>query len=129
MANLLTILRVLLSIVAVEYIFSGRPDLCISALFISIFGIILDGLDGVAARTFHEESKLGSVYDILCRIKRIMCCLEKRIVFISYSLFVYSFENPGTRRSKQEDSCRIFGSDCFLFRRIFSKRLYKPKRL
>lgn len=65
MANLLTVLRILLAIIAVEYVFSGRPDLCVSAIFITIFVIILDGLDGIAARAFNEQSKFGSVFDIL----------------------------------------------------------------
>lgn len=65
MANLLTILRILLAIIAVEYIFSGRPDFCFAAIIITLFVIILDGLDGIVARAMNESSKFGSVFDIL----------------------------------------------------------------
>ncbi len=65
MANLLTILRMLLCILAIEFIFSGRPDLVVSALFLTLFVIVLDGLDGIAARAFNEQSKFGSVFDII----------------------------------------------------------------
>ena len=65
MANLLTIIRMILCVIAIEFIFSGRPDLVISSFFITLFVIILDGLDGVVARALNEQSKFGSVFDIL----------------------------------------------------------------
>ena len=65
MANLLTILRMILCVLAIELIFSGRPELVISSLFITLFVVILDGLDGVVARAMNEQSKFGSVFDIL----------------------------------------------------------------
>lgn len=65
MANLLTILRMLLAIIAVEFIFTGRPEMCFSALFITVIVIVLDGLDGMVARALNESSKFGSVFDIL----------------------------------------------------------------
>lgn len=65
MANLLTILRMILCILAIEFIFSGKPDLAVAAVFITLFVIILDGLDGYAARALNETSKFGSVFDIL----------------------------------------------------------------
>ncbi|MBQ3640583.1 CDP-alcohol phosphatidyltransferase family protein [bacterium] len=65
MANLLTILRMILAILAVELIFAGNPSYCITALFLTFIVIVLDGLDGIVARAFHEESKFGSVFDII----------------------------------------------------------------
>ena len=65
MANLLTILRMILAILAIEFLFTGRPDLAISSIFITLFVIILDGLDGIVARALNEQSKFGSVFDIL----------------------------------------------------------------
>ncbi len=65
MANLLTILRMLLAIAAIEFLFSGRPDYCITAFFITLIVIILDGLDGYVARKHNETSKFGSVFDII----------------------------------------------------------------
>lgn len=65
MANLLTILRMILAVVAIELLFSGRPDFAITSVFLTLFVIILDGLDGVVARALNEQSKFGSVFDIL----------------------------------------------------------------
>ena len=65
MANLLTILRMILCVIAIEFIFSGRPDLVLSSVFITLFVIVLDGLDGVVARALNESSKFGSVFDII----------------------------------------------------------------
>lgn len=65
MANLLTILRMLLAIVAIEFIFTGRTDYCIAAFVITLFVIIFDGLDGYVARKHNECSEFGSVFDIM----------------------------------------------------------------
>ena len=65
MANLLTILRMILAVISIEFIFSGRPDLVIASVFLTLIVIILDGLDGVVARALNEQSKFGSVFDIL----------------------------------------------------------------
>ncbi len=65
MANLLTILRIILCIIAIEFLFSGRPELALAAFFITLIVIILDGLDGVVARALNEQSEFGSVFDII----------------------------------------------------------------
>ncbi len=65
MANLLTILRMILAFIAIEFLFSGHPAFAISSVFITLFVIILDGLDGYVARKLNEQSKFGSVFDIL----------------------------------------------------------------
>lgn len=65
MANLLTILRMILCVIAAEYLFSGRPEFALTALFITFFVILLDGLDGIAARALKEQSKFGAVFDII----------------------------------------------------------------
>lgn len=65
MANLLTILRMILAVLAIEFLFSGNPSLCVTSIFLTLFVIILDGLDGVVARALNEQSKFGSVFDIL----------------------------------------------------------------
>ena len=65
MANLLTILRMILAVVAIELLFTGRPDFAITSVLLTLFVIILDGLDGVVARALNEQSKFGSVFDIL----------------------------------------------------------------
>ena len=65
MANLLTILRMILAVLAIEFLFTGNPSLCITAVFLTLFVIVLDGLDGIVARALNEQSKFGSVFDIL----------------------------------------------------------------
>lgn len=65
MANLLTILRMILSIIAIEFLFTGRPELTVSAALLTVLVIILDGLDGYVARAFNEQSNFGSLFDIL----------------------------------------------------------------
>lgn len=64
-ANLMTILRVLMAFLALIMLFSGNPAYAVSAAFITLFVIILDGLDGYVARKYNEATKLGSVIDIL----------------------------------------------------------------
>lgn len=65
MANLLTILRMILAVLAIQFLFSGNPSLCITSVFLTLFVIVLDGLDGIVARALNEQSKFGSVFDIL----------------------------------------------------------------
>ena len=65
MANLLTILRMILAIIAIEFLFSGRPELTVASALLTVFVIILDGLDGYVARAYNEQSKFGSLFDIL----------------------------------------------------------------
>lgn len=65
MANLLTILRMILCVIAIEFLFSGRPELAIASFFMTLLVVVLDGLDGVVARKLNEQSKFGSVFDIL----------------------------------------------------------------
>ena len=65
MANLLTILRMILAFIAIIFIVSGHPALCVASIFITLFVIVLDGLDGIVARALNEQSKFGSVFDIL----------------------------------------------------------------
>ncbi len=65
MANLLTILRMILCVIAIEFIFSGRPEFAIASIFLTLLVIALDGLDGVVARALNEQSKFGSVFDII----------------------------------------------------------------
>ncbi len=75
MANFLTVLRVILAFITLGLLFctppnfqvsaAHQPALYISAFFLTIFVIALDGLDGYVARKRNECTKLGSVLDIL----------------------------------------------------------------
>ncbi len=75
MANFLTVLRVILAFITLGLLFctapgfqvkaAHQPAFYMSAFFLTIFVIALDGLDGYVARMRNESSKLGSVLDIL----------------------------------------------------------------
>lgn len=65
MANMISLFRVLLAFYILWTLFTNNPCLYISAFFLTIFVILLDGLDGYVARKRGEESKLGSVIDIV----------------------------------------------------------------
>lgn len=65
LANLITLSRVFLLIVvffclSLEGLYSH-----IGALFLTIFLIALDGVDGMVARYLHQESEFGSIFDIV----------------------------------------------------------------
>ena len=65
MANKISIFRVLLAFYTLWTLYLDLPSLYISAFILTLFVILLDGLDGYIARKYNEESKLGSVIDIL----------------------------------------------------------------
>lgn len=64
-ANLITLFRVFLLIVV--FVCLSRDGLHghIAAFFLTILLIALDGVDGMVARHFHQESEFGSVFDIV----------------------------------------------------------------
>lgn len=66
MANYLTIARVILAYFTLWLLFSNNHELFLSAIFLTILVIVLDGVDGYVARKFNETTKFGSVFDILC---------------------------------------------------------------
>ncbi len=65
MANFISLLRVLLSLVVVAMLFYKSQPVYIAAFFLTIIVIWMDGLDGYIARKFNEASKIGAVIDIL----------------------------------------------------------------
>lgn len=65
MANFITILRAILSFVAVSILFQNTPGTYWAAFILTILVIWMDGLDGYVARKFNETSKFGAVLDIL----------------------------------------------------------------
>lgn len=64
-ANFLTVFRIILAFFTLWLLFLGKADFYLSAFFLTIIVIALDGLDGYVARKRNECSKLGSVIDIL----------------------------------------------------------------
>lgn len=65
MANFISILRTLLSFVAVGLLFIKSDFIYWTAFILTILVIWMDGLDGYVARKFNECSKFGAVLDIL----------------------------------------------------------------
>lgn len=65
MANIISIFRVFLALIAVFLLFIHTDWAYITAFVLTIIAFILDGVDGYVARKFHEESELGSVLDIM----------------------------------------------------------------
>jgi cardiolipin synthase len=59
-ANLLTIVRILLTPLLVILLLNGRPN---EALIVFVAAGITDGLDGLIARLYRQKSKLGSLLD------------------------------------------------------------------
>lgn len=65
MANLISLLRVLLALVVVAMLFVHTRPMYLAAFVLTIMVIWMDGLDGYVARKFNEASKMGAVIDIL----------------------------------------------------------------
>jgi CDP-diacylglycerol---glycerol-3-phosphate 3-phosphatidyltransferase len=64
MANAITVGRVSMLFVAVAMLYHGEVRTIAAATILIAIAIILDGVDGWAARRFHETSKLGAAFDI-----------------------------------------------------------------
>jgi len=64
LANAITLSRLAILAATVGLLYSGQPALLWLALALTIFNIVLDGVDGQVARRRGEVSPLGSVLDI-----------------------------------------------------------------
>lgn len=64
-ANTISILRIILSFVAVAMLFYKTDMVYVSAFILTIVVIWMDGLDGFFARLLNQCSKFGAVLDIL----------------------------------------------------------------
>jgi CDP-diacylglycerol---glycerol-3-phosphate 3-phosphatidyltransferase len=65
MANLISLLRVLLAFGTVSLLFYNVQSFYLAAFVLTIVVIWMDGLDGYVARKLNEASKIGAVIDIL----------------------------------------------------------------
>lgn len=65
MANLISILRVVLVFIIVYLLMGNSAHGYLWALVLTVVAFALDGVDGWVARKLHEESKLGAVIDII----------------------------------------------------------------
>ena len=65
MANLITIIRMIIAFIAVGLLFFQNAACYITAFVLTAIAIWFDGLDGYVARKFNESSKFGAVLDII----------------------------------------------------------------
>ena len=66
MANIISISRIFFVFIAAALLyFKNSSEAYLLAFALTVIAFALDGLDGYVARKFHEESKLGSVLDIM----------------------------------------------------------------
>lgn len=65
MANAITLFRVGLLFAIFLILARGELTWHLLALVLTVLLIILDGVDGMVARFFHEESEAGGVFDIV----------------------------------------------------------------
>lgn len=65
MANMITILRMIIAFIAISLLFYQTPASYITAFVLTLIAIWFDGLDGFVARLLNESSKFGAVLDIL----------------------------------------------------------------
>jgi len=65
MANIITITRMILAILAVSLLFIHTTPVYITTFILTVIVIWFDGLDGYVARKFNESSKFGALLDIL----------------------------------------------------------------
>ena len=65
MANIITITRMFLAILAVSLLFIHTTPVYIATFILTVIVIWFDGLDGYVARKFNESSKFGALLDIL----------------------------------------------------------------
>lgn len=65
MANLISILRVILVFITVYLLFGNSATGYAWALVLTVIAFALDGVDGWVARKLNEASKLGAVIDII----------------------------------------------------------------
>ncbi|MHC1698491.1 MAG: CDP-alcohol phosphatidyltransferase family protein [Geobacteraceae bacterium] len=65
LANLITLSRIVLLIVVFFCLSLEELHGHTGAFFLTILLIALDGVDGMVARYFHQESEFGSIFDIV----------------------------------------------------------------
>ena len=66
MANIISISRIFFVFIAAALLyFKNSSEAYLLAFALTVIAFALDGLDGYVARKFHEDSKLGSVLDIM----------------------------------------------------------------
>ncbi|MBO5947701.1 CDP-alcohol phosphatidyltransferase family protein [bacterium] len=124
MANLITMIRVLLSFIVVALLLCNTEASFIGAFWLTAIVIWFDGLDGYVARKFNEASKFGAMLDILC--DRIVECIYW-IVFASLgwiSLWIpiivvtRGLITDGLRSLAMEQGYTAFGSSTMMQSKI-----------
>ena len=65
MANLITLIRMILALVVVGLLGFQTREIYITAAVLTAIVIWFDGLDGYVARKFNESSRFGALWDIM----------------------------------------------------------------
>lgn len=84
MANVLTGIRIICSIVLLF-----APAYSVRFYLLYVIAGITDMLDGIAARKFNEESKVGAIFDSIADCLFVGACLFKLIPLYDIPLWLY----------------------------------------
>ena len=116
MANIITITRMFLAILAVSLLFIKTTPVYICTFILTVIVIWFDGLDGYVARKFNESSRFGALLDILGdRIVEnvywiAFCALNYVPVWIPIVVVTRGLLTDGVRSLAFEKGYTAFGS-------------------
>lgn len=124
MANLITVLRIILAFFATGLLFCKSLNCYVGALVLTAFVLWMDGLDGFVARKFNEASKFGAVLDILAdRIVEnvywvVFATLGWIGVWVPLVVLTRGIITDGLRSVALEQGFTAFGSDTMMQSRL-----------
>lgn len=124
MANLITMIRVLLSFIVVALLLCNNEACFVGAFWLTAIVIWFDGLDGYVARKFNEASKFGAMLDILCdRIVEciywiVFACLGWISLWIPIIVVTRGLITDGLRSLAMEQGYTAFGSSTMMQSKI-----------
>ncbi len=120
MANLITLIRMIMAIVVVGLLLIDSQPVYIAAVILTAVVIWFDGLDGFVARKFNEVSKFGAVWDIIGdRVVEMVywisfCFLGWLPVWVPIVVVVRGFITDGLRSIAFEKGYTAFGSSTMM---------------
>ncbi len=120
MANLITILRMIMAVIVVGMLFIKTKEVYIAATVLTAIVIWFDGLDGYVARKFNECSKMGAVLDIIGdRVVEMVywitfCKLGWLPLWVPLVVVVRGLLTDGVRSIALEQGYTAFGSSTMM---------------
>lgn len=124
MANLVTLLRVIFTFIALGLLYWKSVPTYIAAFILTGIVIWFDGLDGYLARKLNESSRFGALFDILGdRIVEnsywiVFACLGWVPVFVPLIVMTRGFITDGVRSLAFEKGYTAFGSTTMMESKI-----------